>query len=494
MSLDVLVHDILAGPRGPDVAAFFDFDGTVISGYSATAFYGHRLRGGDIGLGELARTLRLGLRGVGTQDEFRSLLTLSIGSWAGRSEAELAALGERLFKERIAGHLHSEVWELVQAHHEMGHTVVLASSATRFQVEPMARALEATHALFTRLESRDGLLTGQLDGAPLWGRGKADAVEELARVEGIDLTRSYAYSNGNEDVPFLEAVGHGVVVAPDEGLLLEAGRRGWPVLHCEPRTGRPTVTDLARTVGFYGAFGTAFGAGLGLGLLNRKREQVFDITGAVGADVGLALAGVEVDVVSGAEHLWSHRPCVFVFNHQSKIDPVVVMKLLRQGWTGVAKKEARNIPGFGLLFQIAGVAFVDRGNTQQAKEALAPAVEKLRKDGISLALSPEGTRSPTPRLGPFKKGAFHIAMQAGVPMVPVVLRGAGDVMWRGSQTMRPGVIEVVVHPPVPTDSWQVETLDRHVGEVRDLFVETLAHWPGRPAAPPALTTTGGSTP
>jgi putative phosphoserine phosphatase/1-acylglycerol-3-phosphate O-acyltransferase len=110
-------------------------------------------------------------------------------------------------------------------------------------------------------------------------------------------------------------------------------------------------------------------------------------------------------------------------------------------------------------------------------------VDKLRNEGISLALSPEGTRSPTPRLGEFKKGAFHIAMQAGVPMVPVVLRGAGDVMWRGAQTMRPGVIEVVVLPPVATDTWRVETIDAHVAQVRDQFVETLAHWPRRPSAP-----------
>jgi putative phosphoserine phosphatase/1-acylglycerol-3-phosphate O-acyltransferase len=481
MRLDGLLQDISASPRGPKIGAFLDYDGTVISGYSASAFYGHRLREGDLGLGELAQTLLAGVRGVNTADEFLALLELTAKSWAGKAEEDLVALGELLFKQVISGRLHHEMWELVQAHHEMGHTVVLASSATRFQVEPMAEALEASHTLCTTLETKGGILTGRIEGTPLWSDGKARAVEQLAQAEGINLSRSFAYSNGTEDIPFLSTVGHGIAVAPENGLREEAAQRGWPVLECAPRTGRPSVTDVARTVGFYGAFGAAFGAGLGLGLLNRSRQQVFDITGAVGADVGLALAGVSVDVVEGAEHLWSERPCVFVFNHQSKIDPVVVMKLLREGWTGVAKKEARNIPGFGQLFQIAGVAFVDRGNTKKAKEALAPAVEKLRNEGISLAMSPEGTRSPTPRLGAFKKGAFHIAMQAGVPMVPVVLRGAGEVMWRGSQTLRPGVIEVVVHPPVQTDAWRVATLDQHVAEVRDLFVQTLARWPGRVA-------------
>ena len=105
------------------------------------------------------------------------------------------------------------------------------------------------------------------------------------------------------------------------------------------------------------------------------------------------------------------------------------MKLLRGGFTGVAKAEAASIPLWGQMFSLAGVAFVERGNARQSKEALEPAVRKMRDEGWSLAIAPEGTRSPTPRLGPFKKGAFHIAMQAGVPMVPIVhpRRRRGDV-------------------------------------------------------------------
>ena len=115
MSLDRLLHDIVSGPRGPEIGAFFDFDGTVISGYSASAFYGHRLRSGEMGLGELARTVKAGLRGVNSEAEFLALLEVGSVSWVGRTEAELAALGEKLFRQEIAGRLHSEVWELVQA-------------------------------------------------------------------------------------------------------------------------------------------------------------------------------------------------------------------------------------------------------------------------------------------------------------------------------------------------------------------------------------------
>jgi putative phosphoserine phosphatase/1-acylglycerol-3-phosphate O-acyltransferase len=156
------------------------------------------------------------------------------------------------------------------------------------------------------------------------------------------------------------------------------------------------------------------------------------------------------------------------------------MKLLRSNFTGIAKAEAKNVPGFGQFFQIAGVAFIERTDATQARRAMEPAVAKLRDEGISLVISPEGTRSPTPRLGRFKKGPFHIAMQAGVPMVPIVLRNVDEVMWRGAQMLAPGTVEVAVLPAVQTTEWTAETINDHVREVRDMFVTTLAHWPADP--------------
>jgi putative phosphoserine phosphatase/1-acylglycerol-3-phosphate O-acyltransferase len=483
MTLDKLLADVYSAPRGPEIGAFFDYDGTLITGYSALSFYNQRFKDLDIGPQELAKTLLTTVRGIHTEEDFAALLDLSLDAWSGRSEEELEALGRKLFVSDIAGKLHTEVWELVEAHHAMDHTVVLASSATRFQVEPMAEAIEAAHVLCTPLEVVDGLLTGKTGGTPLWGNNKAQAVVDLARRTGIDLTRSFGYSNGDEDVPFLSAVGHPRAVSPDQGLREEASRRGWPVLDCVPRGKRPGLADIARTGAFYGAFAGAFAAGLGAGLLNRNRTQIIDVTSTIATDLGFALAGVEVEVLSGAEHLWSHRPAVFIFNHQSNIDAVVAMKLVRNRYTGVAKKEAKNIPGFGQLFQIGQVAFIDRGNVRDPKAVLAPAVEKIRDKGLSIVIAPEGTRSPTPRLGPFKKGAFHIAMQAGVPVVAMVMKGQNEVMWRGSQTLRPGRIEVVVLPPFDTSGWRVRDINARVQEIRNAFLHTLAHWPGRPSPP-----------
>jgi putative phosphoserine phosphatase / 1-acylglycerol-3-phosphate O-acyltransferase len=471
----VAIHDAQPGPQA---VACFDYDGTLITGYSAGAFYRHRILHREIGPIELTRTILASLRGIHTEDDFAAFLDLSLKAWKGKTEQELLELGMRLFKHDIGSQLHTEVWQIVQAHRHMGHTLVLASSATRFQVEPMAQEIGAAHVLCTSLEAIDGVITGQVAGRPLWGERKADALLALAEEHAFDLPASFAYSNGTEDVPLLKAVGHPVCVEPEAGLRKVADREGWPVMGCAPRGERPSAADIVRTGAFYGGLLGGFAVGGAVGLVRRSRSTVLDLGGGIGADIGLALAGIEVDVLSGREHLWAARPCVFIFNHQSKLDPIVVMKLVREQFTGVAKKEARNVPVFGQVFQLAGVAFVERGHTTQARKVLEPAVRKIRQDRMSLCISPEGTRTVTPRLAPFKKGAFHIAMQAEVPIVPIVMRNVGEVMWRGAQVVRPGRIEVVVLPAVDTSEFEVETLDEHVGYVRDLFVETLANWPG----------------
>jgi putative phosphoserine phosphatase/1-acylglycerol-3-phosphate O-acyltransferase len=219
----------------------------------------------------------------------------------------------------------------------------------------------------------------------------------------------------------------------------------------------------------------AFGAGIGLGLLNHSRRDAVNFTLSAGPDVALALAGIHLNV-TGEEHLWSQRPAVFIFNHQSILDGFVLMKLIREDVTGVAKKEVASQPGFGQFARLANMAFLDRGNSAQAKVALAPVVERLR-EGFSIAISPEGTRSPTPAVGVFKKGAFHMAMQGGVPIVPVVIRNAGELLWRGSKVMRPGTVDVHVLEPIDVSDWTVDTLSERVAGVRELFVRTLEDWP-----------------
>ncbi|MEQ3553288.1 HAD-IB family hydrolase [Pseudonocardia nematodicida] len=473
---------IRAAPPGPGTVAYLDYDGTVIDGYSAGAFYRRRLRELDVGPVEMLRTVLAGLRGIRTDDDFKEFLAITLATWTGRSEAELDALGARLFRDEIAGRLHPEVWALVAAHRERGHQVVMASSATRFQVRPMADELGADRALCTELEAVDGVLTGRVVGVSLWGAGKAAAVRADAAAHGVDLADCFGYANGTEDAEFLAAVGNPVAVSPTDSLRAVAAERGYPVLDCAPRGGLlPGVGDLARTAAFAGGLAGGIAAAAGAGLLHGSRRRFVDLAAGVGADVAFGLSGIDVQV-TGAEYLVSARPCVFVFNHQSAFDVPILMKLVRESFTGVAKKEVASMPVWGQLFGIADVAFVDRANGARAREALEPAVAKLRDEGISLAVAPEGTRSPTPRLGSFKKGAFHIAMQAGVPVVPLVIHNAGEIMWRGAQTLRGGTVRVTVLPPVDTARWRPETVGEHAEQVRRLFLEALADAPAPVAA------------
>lgn len=469
---------IHAAPKGPTTGAFFDFDGTLIDGYSASYFYRRRIRDAELGPRELLHTLAAVIRGIDTTEEFERLLALTLQAWTGYEVERLTELGEELFSSEIAGRLHTEVWELVEAHRECGHHLVLASSATRFQAGPMARELAFRDLICTEIESVDGRLTGRVAGKATWGEGKAEATRALAALRDIDIRASFAYSNGAEDIPFLQAVGNPVAVDPADALRSAADEHGWPIFEVAEHRGSvlSSVKDITRTAALYGGVAGAVGVGLGIGALHRSRRKALDMAFSLASDVGLGLAGIELEVI-GAENLWAARPAVFIFNHQSKLDVLIMMKLLRERFTGVVKREVADIPGWGQFFRFADVAFVERGNTEAAKRALAPAVAAIREQGISLVISPEGTRSLTPRLGTFKKGPFHIAMQAEVPIVPVVLRNAGDIMWRSAQTVRSGKLEVCVLPPVDTSDWTPSTLDDHVIALRDHIAWTLTHWP-----------------
>ena len=473
---DELLVQIGHGPKGPHIAAIFDFDGTLIDGYSATALYAHRLRNFEIGTAEAVRTVRATLGGTLTEAEFTELMAGGVRGWQGRLEEDLIELGERLFAHEVAGSLFHEAWRLVKAHQRRGHTVIIATSATRLQVLPLADELGVEHVLCTRLEQENGVLTGRIEGRPLWGEGKAAAVRAFADEHAIDLANSHAYANGNEDIPLLESVGIPHPVNPQPELATVAAQAGWPVLGFGTSSHRLDPTPVVRTAAMYGSLFAAAGAGITLGVLRGDRRLGVDLATSVFGDVAGALGDLRLEVI-GEHHVWSQRPAVFFINHQSTlIDFVVTSRLLRHGFTAVAKKELQRTPLIGQLFSMAGVAFVDRADRNSAVESLRPAVDTLKK-GTSVVMAPEGTRSPTPRLGPFKKGGFHLAAQAGVPIVPIVIRNAGEIMWRGAKTAKSGTIQVVVHPPIPTEGWTTDDIDGAVHDVRQLYLDTLDDWP-----------------
>ncbi|AYE99358.1 HAD-IB family hydrolase (plasmid) [Mycobacterium paragordonae] len=479
IAVEEVIADIKAGPDGRKVAAFFDFDGTLIQGYSAGALMAHRARNFELGPDEFVRTMLAALGGPLDEAAFKELMLQGIRGWVGRTEDELMELGQELFANDIAGALFHGTWRLVRAHQNKGHTVVIATSATRMQVEPMARELGIDHILCTELETEHGVLTGGIAGRPLWAEGKAAAVREFAKRERIPLKNCHAYANGNEDVPFLEAVGFPHPVNPGSELARHAGERGWPIIRFRTKRSQFHPLAMARTTGLFGGFAAAVGAGTILGLLTNDSRGGVDLTTSLFGRLASQLGNIHFDVI-GEEHT-RQRPAVFFINHQSTlIDALVTSRVVQRGFTVVAKAEVKQIPVLGQLFSLADVAFVERSDTSKAVSALQPAVDRLRK-GVSIAISPEGTRSFSPKIGAFKKGGFHMARDAGVPIIPIVIRNAGEIMWRNAKVAQEGTIEVVVHEPLPTQDWTKADLDEWVPRMRQLYIDTLDDWPGTEA-------------
>ncbi|SDE23349.1 HAD-IB family hydrolase [Rhodococcus tukisamuensis] len=462
---------IAAAPPGPGTLAAFDLDGTLISGYSASVVYRDRLRRFDISVGELLRTT-----GAAIDTQFRgadvgALMKIGVQSLAGRMDDELLEWGQRLFRQEIAGMIYPDVRDLLAAHRRAGHTVLMATSATPYQARFVADDLDIEDVLCTEPEVIDGMLTGELASPPLWGQAKASALADYAKEAGADLADAFAYSNGVEDVPMLKSVGRPVALNPDRGLAGVARRKRWPsVTLPKPQRGATPVAAV-RTATAMGALAATAAVGASAGLLTGNRQLGANLVGTVGPDLSLALLGITVKI-DGEEHAWDHRPAVFMFNHQSSLDMLVLGTVIKRDVTGVAKKEAAHDPRFIPVGALLDVAYIDRSDTTKAKAALQPAVDKLRS-GISIVIAPEGTRSPTPRLGRFKKGGFHLAMQANVPIVPVVIHNAGDRMWRNSLVAHSGTVYVTVLEAVSTDGWSAEGLDGHVEEVRAMFEACL---------------------
>ena len=471
--IDRLLAAVAEGPQGPEVGAFFDFDGTLIHGYSAVLYFQQRLADRSVGpqelLGTAVEVFNMQQRG----HDVTRLVGVGLGALRGMSVADLEEMGQQLFRTRISGQLYPDARRLVAAHLRAGHTVALASSATRFQAQAAAEDLGIEHLLVTEVETVDGRVTGRVDGPILWGPGKAAAVAEFAADRGLDLDESYAYGNGGEDLLYLETVGRPRPLNADGTLTRAAAERGWPV-HRLHRKRRLTPVNVVRTAASFAGLFTGIGTGLGMGLVNRDRRTALTVAAAVSSELALAGAGVSLEV-EGQENLWRSRPAVFVFNHQSQFDVVVLAALLRRDFTGVAKKELAKDPTFAAMGWLADIAYIDRSDSAAAREALSPALDSLRS-GTSLVIAPEGTRSPTARPLPFKKGAFHLAMQAGVPMVPVVIRNAAEIMPARSMLLVPGAVQVRVLPPIPTDDWTADGLDDQVTSLESLFTDTLDHW------------------
>jgi HAD superfamily hydrolase (TIGR01490 family) len=245
-----LVAEIGAGPAGPGVGAFFDLDGTLVDGFTATAHASDRIRRRQARIGEVLGVIEASMRYRFGRMQFERLLTRAAGYLRGESLAALDVVGERLFVERVSSRVFPYMQQVVRAHQQRGHTVVLSSSALTIHAEPVARFLEINHVLCNHFElDEHGLLTGRIAKPVIWGTRKAAAVQQFCDANGVDLQRSYFYADGNEDAALMKLVGQPRPVNPRSGLAAIAAENGWPVLQVTGSSGRRRLT-LRRLVGY----------------------------------------------------------------------------------------------------------------------------------------------------------------------------------------------------------------------------------------------------
>ncbi len=466
-----VIREVESLPEGPQIGAFFDFDGTIIHGYSATTYLREQVKRGDIKPKQLVELVKVMAQfGLGSLD-FSVMLTMASQFLGGIKESEYLEFSEQLYKKHIAKLIYPESRALVEAHLKKGHTVALISAATPYQIAPAAKELGIPNVKCSRLEVIDGKFTGGIIRPTVYGMGKVDAAEQLVEEFDLDISQSFFYTDSDEDLQLLEYVGKPRPINPNKRLRQVAGGRGWPVQDFYSR-GHTKPSDYLRTAATQLSMITSFAAGIPIYALTGSLNKTRNFSMSLFADTACALTGLELDV-EGEENAWKARPCVFVFNHQSQADVLILPTLLRRDLAGVGKKEIGNVPVLGKLMQFGGTVLIDRENTASAKEAMKPLVDVMLKEGRSVCIAPEGTRSTSTNLGRFKKGAFHLAMQAGVPIVPIVIHNAIDVAPRGQYVFKPATVKVTVLPPVETTSWSAATMDEHVHDVRDMFLEEL---------------------
>ncbi len=466
--LESIPERIIEDEEGSHIAAFFDLDRTLINDFSAKQFLKSRLLSGKSTAKELLSQFATVLVYAAGNRDFETLTKISAVGVKGIKEKQFIDLGEEVYKDHLATTIYPESRTLIASHLEKGHQVVIISAATRYQITPIANELGVKDIFCTEMEVKKGKFTGTISEM-CWAEGKARAGRTFAKANNIDLSKSFFYTDSIDDYPLLEIVGKPIATNPDNKLSQLAFENDWKILRFKENTKKPLVNGVRTGLAAASLYPSAL-KGIFKGAISMSHKEGINTTISSIGDLGTKLAGLNI-IVKNKHNLEDHRPAVFCFNHQSSADFFIILKLLRKDVTGIAKKELEMTP-FGPLFKAMGAIFIDRSNKKKALESMKNASEIL-KNGTSVAIAPEGTRSGSKTLGTFKKGAFHLAMKGGVPIVPIVIKNAYMAMPKGSKMFNPTHIEVVVLDPVDTAEWKPKNIDIYIDEVRNLFLKEL---------------------
>ncbi|MEH6551479.1 MAG: HAD-IB family hydrolase [Pseudomonadales bacterium] len=471
MAINRMVQDHVSSvaqvePQG-QVIAYFDLDRTLILGYSALALAIECVRSRVPGMRKVAKELLANREKRASGGDYTAAYEKLVGAMTGISESAMQAAGERAFSRNLASSVYREAQQIVQAHKAMGHHVAIITAASSYQVDPIARSLGIEDVYCSRLTTEDGLLTGKLDDGLCYGEGKVKAAKVVAQRLDARLQDAWFYSDSEDDLPLLEAVGHPVATNPSSILAAYARDKDWAELNFCSR-GKPNLQSVLRSALVANAVVTTAAAGAASWLFSRSPEKATNRMTSWLGDVGSVFAGLEFEI-EGAEHLEEIRPAIFTFNHQSYLDTVVMAHLVRHDMVAFCKSEVADNRFLGPLLKAHGTIFIDRDAAdqslcmEQAKQALV--------GGKSLVIAPEGTRSATGELLDFKPGAFYLAKKMGVPIVPVVLHNVADALPKGRLLLRPATIQVTVLPPIfPA---QIKNLRRSSKQLHTDYSDTL---------------------
>ncbi|MEX0928256.1 MAG: lysophospholipid acyltransferase family protein [Balneolales bacterium] len=183
---------------------------------------------------------------------------------------------------------------------------------------------------------------------------------------------------------------------------------------------------------------------------------------------GLFIAGIKLNI-----HYAGPLPkqaAMYIFNHGSTLDLFVLLSLGLNNIRFVAKREFQFNPFFFILGNLTGQIFIQRQNSQRSIQILSHCCERIKKRDLSVVMGPEGSRHHKGVIGPFKKGAFHMAIDLNYPMVPMYFENTGKLCHGRSLITFKGTVNVYIHPAVDTSQWKKETVALHAEEIRRRYL------------------------